>query len=174
MSHLPKMGTILASGLVLVSLAACQDMPTEAGPVLTPDAPTLMQSQAQQTVIVSNTGNSIRNLEVPFTNGQTFKGHITNLHLELDGDEVVASGRLVGRLDDQVINQQFLDVALGILQDLLGTGDDAFAVCRILRVEAENIFIDLLGLEVDLDLVLEIRANPEGGLLGAVLEGLLC
>ncbi len=61
----------------------------------------------------------------------------------------------------------------GLVEDLLA-GETEQGICPILFFEVEGLFLDILGLVVELDLILEITADPEGGLLGALLEGLLC
>lgn len=43
---------------------------------------------------------------------------------------------------------------------------------QLILLEIPDLFLDVLGLLVSLDLELEVEADPEGGLLGQLLEGL--
>jgi hypothetical protein len=107
--------------------------------------------------------------------GGTFEGvlNITNLGL-VDG-ALVASGSLVGTATDALgnvteITQGFTDVVI----DLLGAGGNGGGggACQILFLEIPGgVFLDLLGLQVDLAPVeLAIRAQPgSGNLLGNLL-----
>jgi hypothetical protein len=139
-------------------------------------------------------GTQIRNLDVEGTGdgsveqflaeGEegTFTGRILNLTLERVGEEILASGRLVGQLTTdegtQRINRVFEDVALQVLD---GDGNvidpnGENGVCPILFLELGPIFLDVLGLIVEVPdpIVVEIRAEEgPGRLLGNLLCALL-
>lgn len=126
-------------------------------------------------------GRSIQGIEVPLVSGEEFTGRITNLQLtdgelQLTDDEVfgtvLASGRIIGQVNGERINQAF-EIVLNIL-DL--SGDLENGVCQILYLEIGPIFVDLLGLVVEVPdtIVVEIRAERgPGNLLGNLLCGLL-
>jgi hypothetical protein len=127
-------------------------------------------------------GRTIQNLDLLFEDGSSFTGRIVNLNLTRVGDEILASGRLVGSLTQdgvtQRINQVFEGVSLNLLDGLLDLIDigAGTASCQILYLEIAPIFLDLLGLVVELPnpLIVEIRAEPgPSQLLGNLLCGLL-
>jgi len=120
----------------------------------------------------------------------TFTGRITNLKLT-EGDDpgtVEASGRFIGTLNGERFNQTFEDVPLqvyqlaevqslllgGILQPILDLFDGD-GTCPILFLDIGPIFVDLLGLVIDIDpIVIEITGERgPGNLLGNLLCGLL-
>lgn len=113
----------------------------------------------------------------------TFTGRIVNLNLERVGDEIVASGRLIGQLTTedgtQRINRVFEDVALQVLDgagNVIDPNGEGNGVCQILFLELGPIFLDLLGLVVEVPdpIVVEIRAERgPGKLLGNLLCGLV-
>jgi hypothetical protein len=94
---------------------------------------------------------------------------------------MVASGRLQGRLDSNPttqINETFqtviglLEDIIGLLEDLLGAiSPDEPQECPILFLDVGPIFLDLLGLQVDVSqIVIDITAVAgEGNLLGNLL-----
>lgn len=122
-------------------------------------------------------GRTIRSIELPLINNQEFTGRITNLQLTEGPDPgtVLASGRLIGWVNGDRINQTFEDIALNVLDE---NGDllDGNGVCQILFLELGPIFLDVLGLVVDVPdpIVVEIRAERgPGNLLGNLLCGLV-
>jgi hypothetical protein len=101
--------------------------------------------------------------------GGTFTGALTITELALnEAGQLVASGTLVGSTTiggvTTAIEQEFEDVTLGLVN--AGT-----AACDILHLDIGPIFLDLLGLQVDLsEIVLDITAVPgPGNLLGNLL-----
>jgi hypothetical protein len=140
-------------------------------------------------------GSQIRNIEVEgvgdgfvtqfLGEGEeaTFTGRIVNLTLERVGDEILASGRLIGQLTTeegtQRINQAFQDIALQVLDgdgNVIEPNGNGNGVCPILFLELGPIFLDLLGLIVEVPdpIVVEIRAEEgPGRLLGNLLCALL-
>lgn len=125
-------------------------------------------------------GRTIQDLDVVFTDGSTFVGRITNLTLERVGDEIHASGRLIGRFTTNGVEQinRVFSVVLPVLD---ANGDpidvlDPPTVCQILFLELGPIFLDVLGLIVEVPdpIVVEVRAEPgPGQLLGNLLCALL-
>jgi hypothetical protein len=127
-------------------------------------------------------GTTIQNLNLVLEEGAEFTGRITNLTLTRVGDEILASGRLIGSLTQdgvtQRINQVFDGISLNLLDGLLDLIDigAGTASCQILYLELAPIFLDVLGLVVELPnpLIVEIRAEPgPSQLLGNLLCGLL-
>jgi hypothetical protein len=120
-------------------------------------------------------GTTIRDLDVPLLIDEEpaqFTGRIVNLTFDAVGGTLVASGRLVGTLTQdgttRRINETFSDVQLP-LPEINGDGGS----CQILFLELGPIFLDLLGLVVEVPdpIVVEIRAEPGPG---ALLGNLLC
>lgn len=152
-------------------------MPTEAD--MAPEATTLMQVEQQQVLepVGRVAGRTIQDLTALLEDGSTFTGRITGLTFERVGDEIQASGRLIGSLDGQRINETFDGVALPILDengDLIDLNGDG--VCQILFLELGPIFLDVLGLVVEVPdpIVVEIRAEQgPGNLLGNLLCALV-
>jgi hypothetical protein len=99
--------------------------------------------------------------------GQTFDGTLTITELTLnDAGELLATGVLRGKLDGgRNVSQAFTDVVLG-----LSTGGNPVE-CDILSLDLGPVFLDLLGLEVDLSqITLDITAVAgPGNLLGNLL-----
>lgn len=100
--------------------------------------------------------------------GGTFTGLLDITELAIENGQLVASGVLTGTstVGGVVTNitQTFTDVALGLL-------DPDGAKCDILFLDLGPIFLDVLGLQVDLSqIVLDIDAVPgAGNLLGNLL-----
>jgi len=104
-----------------------------------------------------------------------FTGRITNLRLT-EGDEpgqVLASGRLIGTLNGERINRVFDNISLPLIDSGVVPEN---AVCPILYLEIAPIFLNVLGLIVEIPetVIVEIRAERgPGALLGNLLCGLL-
>jgi hypothetical protein len=142
-------------------------------------------SQEQRTTEPRVAGRTIQNLNVSGTiDGQTasFVGRIVDFDVTRVGDEVLASGRLVGTVTQngvtQQINQVFNSIPINILDELLRLIDlnQEQQSCQILFLEIGPIFLDLLGLivEVPNPIVVEVRAEPgPGQLLGNLLCAIL-
>jgi hypothetical protein len=142
-------------------------------------------SQQQQTTDPRVAGRTIQNLNVSGTiDGQdaSFLGRIVDFDLTRVGDEILASGRLIGRVTQngvtQQINEVFNNVPLNVLDELLRLIDlnQEQQVCPILFLELGPIFLDVLGLIVEVPdpIVVEVRAERgPGQLLGNLLCALL-
>lgn len=59
-------------------------------------------------------GRSIQDLEIKFTNGKVFEGRIVALKFERYGKKIVASGRIVGKLNGRPINEAFENVPVEV------------------------------------------------------------
>jgi hypothetical protein len=188
MSHAHRIGTGLATALVVVMLGACQDaqMPTEvdtefpAGGELAPADAMLNQHQTQPA------GRANLFTDIPITGdlpitedflGGTFEGLLTITQLDFIEGQLVASGMLVGTVTDAEgveteIIQEFTNVAIDLLRGATGPGQGRGA-CQILELDIPGgLTLDVLGLVVDLAPVnLEVRAERGPGRL---LGNLLC
>jgi hypothetical protein len=172
--------TVLACTLGVA--AACVDQDPTAVPAEADGEISVMDVGLQQQIGGSPVavGDAIENVQAILEDGSIFRGRITNLTLALDEfDNIVASGRLIGRLNGERINEVFEDVVLQVLDvnglPILpnGNGD---GVCPILFLELGPIFLDVLGLIVEVPdpIVVEIRAERgPGRLLGNLLCALL-
>ena len=100
---------------------------------------------------------------------RTFEGTLTIEEITRDGRQLLISGVLAGTVNGEAVVQEFAGMELDLSTD--GPG----ASCPILFLDIQPIFLDLLGLIVDLDRVtLEIRAERgPGRLLGNLLCALL-
>jgi hypothetical protein len=79
-----------------------------------------------------------------------------------DGDQLLFSGNITGTDGDDPIDTTFENVA----GDVGGDGNR----CDILFLDLTDVELDLLGLNLDLDLVLDLYAEPgPGNLLGNLL-----
>jgi hypothetical protein len=106
---------------------------------------------------------------IPVTGTTTaglFEGRLTISDLSLnDAGQLVASGILRGSVDGQNVRQVFQDVVVGLTE-----GGDS-QECDILFLDLGPIFLDVLGLQVDLSqIVLDVTAvQGDGNLLGNLL-----
>ncbi len=120
-----------------------------------------------------------KGLSTPITgtveNGGTFQGNFAISKFAVQDNQLVAIGRLTGKITDTAgktsgnVNQKNLAIPVS------GDGASASAIgvaqtCDILNLVLGPLDLNLLGLEVHLDtVVLDIVANPAGGLLGDLL-----
>lgn len=118
----------------------------------------------------------VDNDKFPVDEEATFDGKLTLTELDVnENDELVASGRLKGKLSSnptQNINQKFQNVVLGLLEDVLNIlTPDSPGECPILELDVGEIFLDLLGLQVSIsEIAIDIIAVAgEGNLLGNLL-----
>lgn len=109
--------------------------------------------------------------------GRQFSGQLKNAKVTVEGNQAFVSGRLQGALDDGTrVNEQFDNVATTVSA---APGSDSLQVqqeaCDILFLDLGPIFLDLLGLQIDLsEIILDINGQPgPGNLLGNLLCGLL-
>ena len=113
-----------------------------------------------------------------------FRGRFEPSAFEVSGDQVVAHGMVTGLLHKKGERTQKVsqEVALPVVlpgdtgsagQSVAGTGLAAAlapATCDVLNLVLGPLDLNLLGLEIHLDtVVLDIVANPAGGLLGQLL-----
>ena len=97
--------------------------------------------------------------------GGKFTGNFAISQFQVAGDQIVAVGTLTGTIQNSVGN--VIGTVLKTVQMLVTI---RAATCDILHLELGPLDLDLLGLEVHLNrVVLDIDADPTGGLLGALL-----
>jgi hypothetical protein len=97
--------------------------------------------------------------------GGKFNGNFAISQFKVVGDQIVAVGTLTGTVQNGVGN--VIGTVLKTIQMLVTINA---ATCDILHLELGPLDLDLLGLEVHLNrVVLDIDADPTGGLLGALL-----
>jgi hypothetical protein len=97
--------------------------------------------------------------------GGKFSGNFAIKEFKVVGDQIVAVGTLTGTIQNGIGN--VIGTVLKTIQMIVNiTG----ASCDILHLELGPLDLDLLGLVVHLNrVVLDIDADPTGGLLGALL-----
>jgi hypothetical protein len=155
-------------------------------PILNPNEKAEIMNSSSQTIknVPKVAGRTIQNIDVQLINPQTqqvsqFAGRIVNLNVERVGNEILASGRLIGALTQngitQQINRVFENVPLNVLDELLNIIDlnQNQQVCPIVFLELGPIFLDVLGLIVEVPdpIVVDVRAERGPGKL---LGNLLC
>ena len=97
--------------------------------------------------------------------GGKFTGNFAIKEFKVVGDQIVAVGTLTGTIQNSVGN--VIGTVLKTIQMIVNITD---ASCDILHLELGPLDLDLLGLQVHLNkVVLDIDADPTGGLLGALL-----
>ena len=97
--------------------------------------------------------------------GGKFTGNFAISRFQVAGDQIVAVGTLTGTLQNGVGN--VIGTVLKTIQMIVSIQG---ASCDILHLELGPLDLNLLGLEVHLNkVVLDIDADPTGGLLGALL-----
>jgi hypothetical protein len=92
---------------------------------------------------------------------------------ERDG-EIVALGKLTGTLEKNGKSHQFTKGNVAIPVSILDAGSGTVSAqqleCEVLHLELGPLDLNLLGLQVHLDqVVLDITADPTGGILGQLL-----
>jgi hypothetical protein len=108
-------------------------------------------------------------------NGGTFQGNFAISRFDVQNSQLVAIGTLTGKIIDTSgktsgnVNKK--NVAVPVSGDTATASAIGIAqTCDILNLVLGPLDLNLLGLEVHLDtVVLDIVANPAGGLLGELL-----
>jgi len=97
--------------------------------------------------------------------GGKFTGTFNIKQFSVVNNQIVATGTLTGTIQNGVGN------VLGtVLKTISSIVTFRGATCDILHLELGPLDLDLLGLQVHLDkIVLDIDADPSGGLLGSLL-----
>lgn len=158
--HLGKKLSLFAA---MLTIAACSDQPL---PTQTIDAP----KEAEFARHANAPADLLTNINVTQTlaDGSTLAGLLTITELGLVDGALVATGTLVGTVTSPLgvvtqFTQTFTDTALS----LIGSA----GACDILTLDLGPIFLDLLGLQVDLSAInLDIVAQSgPGNLLGNLL-----
>ena len=97
--------------------------------------------------------------------GGKFTGNFAISRFQVVNNQIVAVGTLTGTVQNGV--GSVVGTVLKTIQMIVNITD---ASCDILHLELGPLDLDLLGLEVHLNrVVLDIDADPTGGLLGALL-----
>src|SRR5215207_767416 len=97
--------------------------------------------------------------------GGKFTGNFAIKEFKVVNNQIVAVGTLTGTIQNSVGN--VIGTVLKTIQMIVNITN---ASCDILHLELGPLDLDLLGLEVHLNkIVLDIDADPTGGLLGALL-----
>jgi hypothetical protein len=97
--------------------------------------------------------------------GGKFVGSFRIREFRVANNQIVATGTLTGTIQNAVGNVIGTVLRTLALPVIIGQAE-----CDILHLELGPLDLDLLGLEVHLDrVVLDIDADPTGGLLGALL-----
>ena len=144
------MGLILLS-LIPVNISAATSSAAATG------APNVMLSVPAPGVTVPVTGTTSK--------GGKFTGNFSIKQFSVVNDQIVATGTLTGTIQNAVGN--VIGTVLRTISMIVNFGG---ASCDILHLELGPLDLNLLGLEVHLDkVVLDIDADPSGGLLGSLL-----
>jgi len=159
---MPTARSLVAALTLALTAISCSDKgPTEASN-LGDNEPVMAQAPAP--LVFPNVTGTL-------PGGGTFLGTLTITELSRQGNQIVASGTLVGTATQGTtitqISQSFTDVPITLQQQ--------GRRCRILFLDIGPIFLDLLGLEVDLSrITLDITAVAgPGNLLGNLLCALV-
>src|SRR5262245_54865697 len=101
----------------------------------------------------------------------TVTGTIEDIVFRRQGNEIVAVGQLTGELIDaagNTIGSISRQVQLAIAD--IGTAEPTPANCQVLFLDLGPIDLKLLGVELHVDdIVIDLEANPAGGILGELL-----
>jgi hypothetical protein len=144
------MGIVLFSLMPLSVSAATRGAGSRA-----PSAPLLVAPAGGVTIPVTGTTSK----------GGKFTGNFSVKQFSVVNNQIVAVGTLTGTIQNAVGN--VLGTVLKTIR-LIVTFNGAS--CDILHLELGPLDLDLLGLQVHLDkIVLDIDADPSGGLLGSLL-----
>jgi hypothetical protein len=150
--------------------------------VLTPAIPAEAQGQGQGRG-QNRGGLELKNVTGPLAGGAgTFSGTATITRLQYQQGRLLADGVLTGTVGAQQIDQRFRDVPLELTSSSRAAAPEQPDMalkqaggCDILNLDLGPIFLDVLGLQVDLDeVVLDVTAVPgPGNLLGNLLCALV-
>ena len=149
----------LLLGAVLFALAPLSVSATTNGPAArsTKLAPAALAAAFAGGVTVPVTGTTSK--------GGKFTGNFAISQFKVVNNQIVAVGTLTGTIQNSVGN--VIGTVLKTIQMIVAI---KAASCDILHLELGPLDLDLLGLEVHLNkVVLDIDADPTGGLLGALL-----
>jgi hypothetical protein len=105
-------------------------------------------------------------------NGKKFRGTYTIERFISRGGDVLAVGKLKGRLKNRRVSRSGVRIPVTGFADQ-GAAQSAQLVCRILTLTLGPLDLNVLGLRIQLNQVnLRITAIPGGGLLGDLLCGI--
>lgn len=149
--------------LALAGAVACSDDRTPTAPVTENEAPNFVQAGPTQTgpLVIEDVTGSLQG-------GGSFVGDLTITQITRDAEgNLLATGTLVGTATQGTTVTQITQNFVGAALDLAQQGQR----CQILFLDLGPIFLDLLGLQVDLSqITLDITAVAgAGNLLGNLL-----
>jgi hypothetical protein len=145
----------LVMGLIMLSLMPLSI--SAAASKTAPPANALLLASAPGGVTVPVTGTT--------TKGGKFSGNFNIKQFSVVNNQIVATGTLTGTITNGIGN-----VIGTVLRTISMLVTFHGASCDILHLELGPLDLDLLGLVVHLDkIVLDIDADPTGGLLGSLL-----
>ena len=145
----------LLMGLVMLSLMPLSISASARNAV--PPASTMLLAPAPGGVTVPVTGTTSK--------GGKFTGNFNIKQFSVVNNQIVATGTLTGTITNGIGN-----VIGTVLRTISMIVTFNGASCDILHLELGPLDLDLLGLQVHLNkIVLDIDADPSGGLLGSLL-----
>jgi hypothetical protein len=114
--------------------------------------------------------NKLRGIPVSARKGNArFQGKLNINSFEVEGDGIVAVGKLIGKATK---GDQSKRVSRDVRVPVTVTSSEieTLAICQVLRLVLGPIHLNLLGLILDTNrIVITLRADSEGGLLGSLL-----
>ena len=120
---------------------------------------------ARSTTLLAQGGGVTVPVTGTTSKGGKFTGNFNIKQFSVVNNQIVAVGTLTGTIQNAVGN--VIGTVLRTISLLVTFGG---ASCDILHLELGPLDLDLLGLQVHLDkIVLDIDADPSGGLLGSLL-----
>jgi hypothetical protein len=166
------------SAFMLIFATSCSDNMEDVSPAA--EQNTLQQSTESNARAQSIQGQGLKNLKVTgvLEDGSTFDGMVSITSFAYDEVEgLMASGELKGVVKPvdggkaTAVTQSFTDVSSALLNGASGGISANQAECQILFLDLGPIFLDVLGLQVDLSqIVLDVTAVAgSGNLLGNLL-----
>jgi len=121
--------------------------------------------------------NKAGKMKAPVTgtteDGRKVKGSFTPSKFEEKNGELLVTGTLEGKIVGKGTPKSFKETKTTTVEDVVSggaSGGRAVGTCDILNLVLGPLDLNVLGLEIHLDtVVLDIIANPAGGLLGDLL-----
>ncbi|MFC6905859.1 twin-arginine translocation signal domain-containing protein [Halalkalicoccus tibetensis] len=160
---------VAATGITAFSGSAAADEPT-----VTVDG--VEADESDVSIERGNPNAVIENLDIEFDEVDFDQDLDEDFDVDANDVTGTASGTVTGSaLPNQNANENAAKDINTDFDDLEFIVTDVDAVgnpSQLVLLEIPDLFLDVLGLLVSLDLELSVEADPEGGLLGQLLEGL--